>query len=149
MRLRQSHWRTPPNSAPASRRLNSTDRRTESLGFVDDVVEAIYDWDSLAVTTEAALVGATAAQFCANWQLGHALPSVGEMRGFVADYEQHRGRPFSKAELCALDGANLALVAYGAQCQHSDMRFYPDLGGTIDDGWNGLLRARGLAPLWG
>lgn len=125
------------------------DWRTENLGFVGDVVDAIYDWDSLAVTSEAAFVGATAAQFCANSQAGHALPSVDEMCGFVAEYEQHRARSFSKDDLCALDGANLAVIAYGARCQHSDMRLHPDLGGNVDDGWHGLLRARGLAPLWG
>ena len=128
--------------------IGHLDWRTENLGFLDGVVVAIYDWDSLAIVSEAMLVGATAAQFCADWQSANALPSVDEMRDFVDDYEQQRGRRFNREDLSALDGANLALIAYGARCQHSDMLLHPDLGGTPDDGWQGLLNARGVAPLW-
>ena len=62
------------------------------------------------------------------------------MRAFVADYERARGTPFAPSELDALDAANLAMIAYGARCQHSDQLLRPDLGDNVAIGWPRLLR---------
>lgn len=39
--------------------------------------------------------------------------------------------------------ANLAMVAYGARCQHSDVYLQPEFGDTSAIGWLRLLRDRG------
>lgn len=123
------------------------DWRTENLGFAGDDVVAIYDWDALGVADEAVVVGVTAAQFCSNWRLQHPVATVEEMRQFVDEYERLRQRPFDAVERQRLDAANLALIAYGARCQHADMRLYPEIGGTEQDSWIGLLNAR-PARVW-
>ena len=65
------------------------------------------------------------------------------MRAFVGDYERARGAPFAPSELDALDAANLAMIAYGARCQHSDQLLRPDLGDNVAIGWPRLLPPRG------
>jgi hypothetical protein len=120
------------------------DWRIQNLGFTGSQIVAIYDWDSVALASEAMVVGNTAAQFTADWSSDDPdpLPSVDEMRAFVTDYEQARGKPFDGAERQALDAANLFMCAYGARCQHSDMARHPQLSRGIP-GWIRLLRERG------
>jgi hypothetical protein len=121
------------------------DWRVENLGFAGRRVVAIYDWDSVCVAPEAVVVGNTAAQFTVDWSRGEPdpLPSLGEMRSFVDDYEQARGRRFSSSEWEQLDAANLALCTYGARCQHSDTKLHPVIGSSSDNRWIRLLRERG------
>lgn len=64
------------------------------------------------------------------------------MVAFIEDYEQARGEPFRPDEREVLDAANLAHIAYGARCQHSDLTRHPELGGTTTNGWIGLLHER-------
>ena len=121
------------------------DWRVQNLAFDGARVVAIYDWDSLALASEPAIVGQAAGGFPIDWRAGHPdpPPTLDEMRAFVADYEHARGRPFAPSELDALDAANLAMIAYGARCQHSDQVLRPDLGDNVAIGWPRLLRARG------
>jgi Ser/Thr protein kinase RdoA (MazF antagonist) len=121
------------------------DWRTENLGFTDGLIVAIYDWDSVCAAPEAVVVGNAAAQFCVDWTIGDPdpLPTPREMRAFVGDYERARGRRFHEGEYELLDAANLALCAYGARCQHSNLTLYPDLRGSTETGWVRLLRERG------
>ncbi|MEM9037535.1 MAG: hypothetical protein AAGD18_23285 [Actinomycetota bacterium] len=119
------------------------DWRVENVAFAGDRIVAIYDWDSVATVPEVVAVGDSAATFSTDWSVGWSgLPSVDEMRAFVADYERARGRVFSAGELETLDAANLLQLAYGARCQHSDAVLHPDVG-DVDGGWIGLLRERG------
>jgi hypothetical protein len=125
------------------------DWRVENLGFRDADIVAIYDWDSVAAAPESVVVGNTAAQFTADWadRGRDPLPSVGEMRSFVRDYERARGAGFDDAERELLDAANLFACAYGARCQHSDMTKHPDIARTVSSGWYRLLRERGESAL--
>jgi hypothetical protein len=119
-----------------------------NLGFARDTCSAIYDWDSIAIAPEALLAGAAAAQFCTDWARGGRLPSVAEMRAFVAEYEQARGEAFDAGQRQLLDAANMLLVAYGARCQHSDVVLAALPGARADGGWMALLRERvASAPL--
>jgi len=106
---------------------------------------AVYDSDSFGLAPEAVVVGCAAGGFCVDWDAAEAdpLPTLEELRGFVADYEAARGAPFEAGEREALDAANLAMVAYGARCQHSDLLLEPRLENTPDVGWFRLLRERG------
>ena len=76
------------------------DWRVENLAFQDNDISAIYDWDSVCAAPEAVVVGNTAAQFTADWTDSEddPLPSVGEMRSFVSDYELIRGARFDGAD---------------------------------------------------
>jgi hypothetical protein len=120
------------------------DWRIENLGFEDDALVAIYDWDSVAKAPEAVLVGNNAAQFTADWSTlePDPLPTFDEMAAFVADYERARGAPFAGPAREALDAANLLLCAYGARCQHSDAIRHPELTREGVLGWIRLLRER-------
>ncbi len=126
------------------------DWRVENLGFDDSAgLCAIYDWDAVGEAPEAVIVRTSAASFSSD--MAHydvcPLPSVGDMRAFVADYEHARHQPFTPAERELLDAANLYLVAYGARCQHSDRLLYPHLADVPGGGWEPLLRERGTRAL--
>lgn len=125
------------------------DWRVENLAFQDNDICAIYDWDSVCAAPEAVVVGNTAAQFTADWTgpEDDPLPSVGEMRSFVREYELARGATFDNAEREVLDAANLFLCAYGARCQHSDMTKHPEVARIANSGWCRLLRERGERAL--
>ena len=140
--------------AAAQRRLRPTrggdqighfDWRVQNLAFRDGEIVAIYDWDSLATAPEPVIVGNAAGGFCIDWEAADEdpPPTVEEMLAFVADYESARGRLFDADEREALDAANLAMVAYGARCQHSDLYLQPEFGDTSAIGWLRLLRDRG------
>jgi hypothetical protein len=125
------------------------DWRVENLGFQENEIVAIYDWDSVCAAPEAVVVGNAAAQFSTDWTAAEAdpLPSVSEMRSFVSDYERARGATFDASEREVLDAANLFLCAYGARCQHSDMTKHPAIARSADSGWYRLLRERGERAL--
>jgi Phosphotransferase enzyme family len=121
------------------------DWRVENLGFAGEHIVAIYDWDSVCAAPEAVVVGNAAAQFCVDWTSDDPdpLPSLEEMRAFVENYEEARGRCFSQWEGEVLDAANLALCTYGARCQHSNLLLHPEQAGPPDTRWVRLLRERG------
>ncbi len=91
------------------------------------------------------VVGNTAAAFGIDWReaLDDPVATVDEVRAFVADYEAARGRAFSGDELELVDAANLAMLAYTARCQHSDLVLHNGLGGSTEVGFLRLLRQRG------
>lgn len=118
------------------------DWRVQNLGFAGGRVAAIYDWDSVGLVPEAALVGVTSAVHPIDWRLGLAdpLPTLVQLDGFVADYEQTRGVPFAGGERDVLVAAQQWIVSYGARCQHSD--HVASLTPQVDHakGWPRLLR---------
>lgn len=120
------------------------DWRVENLGFEGSRIGGIYDWDSLAIAAEPVVVGNTAAIFSADWTGDDPdpLPTLAEMRAFVADYDRERGGPFAPSDRAVLDAANLFACTYGARCQHSDIQLYPQVGLTPEMGWLRLLRER-------
>lgn len=118
------------------------DWRVQNLGWDGDEIVAIYDWDSVALVPEGALVGMTSVQHAVDWRRGEAdpLPTLEAVDGFVADYEAARGAPFTSAEHDLLAAAQRWLAAYGARCQHSDdvLGLFPDVDHSL--GWPRLLR---------
>jgi hypothetical protein len=124
-----------------------SDWRAEHLRFEDEEIVAAYDWQSLAVGREPALVGAAAHAFTADWGLPQArrLPTLDESRAFVADYEAARRARFSQAERETIDAAWVYATAYGARCEHSDVQLglpWADVQIT-DDSYRGLLARHG------
>ncbi len=114
---------------------------------------AIYDWDSVGLVPEAALVGSASVVHPIDWrlELPDPLPTLDQLDGFVADYEAARGRPFGDDEREILAAAQRWVAGYGARCQHSDdlLGIFPEVDHSR--GWPRLLhelleRERDAAP---
>jgi hypothetical protein len=83
-------------------------------------ISAVYDWDSLGRGREPIHVGAISHAFCADWEREEPkAPSLDEIRGFLADYEEARGRPFGIRERRALAASLTYATAYTARCGHA------------------------------
>lgn len=98
------------------------DWRAEHVRFADGRISAVYDWDSLRIASEAAHAGSAAHCFPANWRIDQPpLPTAGEARAFIEDYEAARGRPFSAPERAVANATLVYTMGYTARCQHSDV----------------------------
>jgi hypothetical protein len=102
--------------------VGHADWRVEHLRFERGAVSAVYDWDSVHIDREPALVGAAAYAFTANWSREDLvyLPTLEEALAFVADYEQARGAPFTGAEHRVARASLVYRMGYSARCGHSD-----------------------------
>jgi hypothetical protein len=126
--------------------IGHADWRVEHLRFQDGKIVATYDWDSLAFCPETELVGISAHAFSADWSLEgiRHIPAADDIRAYVTDYEQARGRPFSKHERNSLYATCVYCIAYGARCMHS---LDPGKREWEENTWPYLLRADGEALL--
>jgi len=106
-------------SAPAGELVvGHGDWSVKHFRFAGAEVRVVYDWDSLIRTDEPRIVGQAAATFPATWYLPVAvLAAPDEARAFVAEYEEARGRAFSRRERARLAAAASYVVAYGARCE--------------------------------
>lgn len=84
-------------------------------------ISAVYDWDALGVDREPAFVGFAAATFTATWYLEvrSRAPDPAEVAGFVSEYEEVRGGPFSRPERRAAICTSVYVMAYAARCEHA------------------------------
>ncbi len=83
-------------------------------------VSVVYDWDSLAVGPEAALVGKTAIAFPMTWYgEPEPYPSPDAAAAFVRDYETARGRRFGAGERVVVAAAATNALTYTARCEHA------------------------------
>lgn len=73
--------------------IGHMDWRVENLRFNGELA-AVFDWDSVKLCSEPALVGANAAAFTGNWSdtAVDPYPSTAETAAFVAEYMSARGR---------------------------------------------------------
>jgi phosphotransferase family enzyme len=103
--------------------VGHADWRVQNLRYDGGMLSAIYDWDSLVIRPEAAIVGAVAGLFTTDWtQFDRCgIPTRNEMAAFVTDYEAARGHSFSAQERKLACAALTYLLAYCARCQWSDM----------------------------
>jgi len=100
--------------------LGHTDFSIKHLRYVGDRVRVIYDWDSLTLNKEPAIVGHTAAGFTYTEHFPVAwFPTAEEARAFVSEYEQARGEPFTAEERKTLAAAATNGLAYAARCEYS------------------------------
>lgn len=77
----------------------------------------VHDWDSMAVDSEAVLVGFAAALYPT---VGEDEPAtVEDTEQFLAAYRQARGREFSADELERSWAAGVWTRAYDAKCEHA------------------------------
>ena len=119
--------------------LGHADWRVEHLRFQKGKIVATYDWDSLAFCPETELVGISAHGFTADWTLEgvRRIPTADDIRAYVTDYEQARGRPFSQHERKSLFATCVYCIAYGARCSHSLEPYKTD---WEENTWPYLLR---------
>jgi len=122
--------------------LGHADWRVEHLRFENRKIVATYDWGSLALRTETELVGLSAHGFTADWSLERVqrIPTADDIHAYVADYEEARGRPFSKLERQSLFAHCVYFIAYGARCTHS---LDPKKTEWEEDTWPYRLRTEG------
>ncbi len=126
--------------------LGHADWRVEHIRFQGGRMVAVFDWDSLVYRQETAIVGGAAAGFTADWsrQEVRRVPTGADIRAFLADYEQARGRAFSARERQCILASCVYSLAYGARCAHATA---PDKTAWKEDSWPHLLRAEGDALL--
>jgi hypothetical protein len=119
--------------------IGHLDWRVENLR-IDRTLVAIFDWDSVAVCPEPALVGMTSSSFTSEWNdpAIDPYPSAAEMDAFVTDYEGAKGEAFTPDERRYLEAARVYRLAYGARCEHSDavLLGWPN---DPDEGWTSAL----------
>jgi hypothetical protein len=127
-------------SAPV---VGHTDWRAEHLRYDGSAIVAAFDWDSVALTTEPVLVGATAHAFTADWSIDverPRAPALDEARSFVREYERSRARAFDPAEREDLSAAYALATAYTARCAHA---IDPDGATEQAGGFRTLVREHG------
>ena len=133
-----------------ARVIGHFDWRAEHVRFESDRAVVAYDWDSLHVDLEPVVVGAAAHAFCADWEreVTPVAPTIDELRAFVDDYQEARGRRFDAGERQTLAGSLVYSLAYTARCVHA-------LGARPEDRGVAFIRLvtaegpallRGLAP---
>jgi hypothetical protein len=113
----------------------------KNVRFRDDTVCAVYDWDSLHAASEAECAGRAAAQFTAQWDIPALLtPTPDEAKAFFEEYQNARGKRFSRAERTVAAAAARYLVAHVARLELAT-------GIPEGDNFRGLLRDYDRAPL--
>jgi hypothetical protein len=103
-------------------------------------ISAVYDWDSLKLASEAAIVGNAAVTFPTTFDRPgiRRAPTPEEARAFVDDYSRARAEPLTRAQRTQIAACATLLAAYTARCEHC-------LPGGDDDslGFIAALRDRG------
>ena len=115
--------------------------------FADAKITAIYDWDSLAVRTEAAIVGVAAMTYTTRFDLPGVprAPTPEEMNAFIDEYSDTRERPLSRAERGQIAAHGLLLAAYTARCEHCRVDGYDAASDAAS--FMAALRTHGTAYL--
>jgi hypothetical protein len=115
--------------------------------FRDHAITAIYDWDSLAIRSEAALVGVAAMSYTTQFDLPGVprAPRPDEMSAFIDEYSAARETPLSRAERGQVAAHGLLLAAYTARCEHCGVGGYD--ADADHDSFTTALRAHGSTYL--
>jgi hypothetical protein len=121
------------------------DWRVENLCVRGGRLVGVYDWDSVHGAPEVAAIATAAATFSVDWQQpeGNRFPRPHEIGAFVSDYEAERRTSFPAVERDRLAATIVASLAYGARCEHADVRRAP----SDNDSQRGLLETLGVALL--
>jgi hypothetical protein len=132
----------PVLAAPAGRRVVShTDWRAEHVHLgPDGAITATYDWDSVRELPEPQAVGVCSTSFVADFTVERRqAPTLDEVAGFLAAYEDARGSAFDDEERRSWRATVQRSLAYTARCRWSDEQ--RRLPVPEDDTFLDLLRA--------
>jgi hypothetical protein len=97
-----------------ARLLGHADWWNPNLAWRDVKLHCVFDWDSLAFLSEAALAGSASTIFADVWP---EVTTMAESEAFLVEYERARGRPWSKDELEVCWAAGLWQLAFNAKKQ--------------------------------
>ena len=97
-----------------------TDWSARNVRFDEECLQAVYDWDSLALVRESTALG----QAAMTWSVtadpgGTEFPDSDDVLAFMNDYQRARSRPFTTDQLRAARASALYTLAYTARCEHS------------------------------
>jgi hypothetical protein len=121
-----------------------TDWSVRNIRLRDGALLAVYDWDALAIVSEAVAVGQASVSWAARGEVGDVIaPSLGDASRFVRSYEQARGRSLDDEVRGALGASALWMLAYTARCEHA----LDPLGGPLHRWARDRLAAEGAAFL--
>jgi aminoglycoside phosphotransferase (APT) family kinase protein len=97
------------------------DWRLQNVSVRDGRVDAVYDWDSVAVMAERTAVAVAATTFTVDWESATTrFPTPDQTVAFVAAYASARGAPFTADDDELVAAEMVAAMAYGARCEHAD-----------------------------
>ncbi len=83
-------------------------------------IAVLYDWDSVFLDRETFILGSAAVHFPVTWELDvPETPGISEVVAFVRDYQQARGKPFTRSELREVEAGATYARAYKARCEHA------------------------------
>jgi hypothetical protein len=110
----------PLAQAPSPTITGHADWSGKHFRFADGQITAIFDWDSLAVRSEAAIVGNAAMSFTTNFDLPNVrrAPTPPEMGAFIDEYQTARSAPLTVEERRQIAACAMFLGAYTARCEH-------------------------------
>jgi hypothetical protein len=108
-----------------------------NVRWLNGHLHAVFDWDSLVYSSEAAVAGAAAAEFAEQWPV---VTSFEDTERFISAYERARGRPWSADEREICWAAGLWLMAFNAKKQ-SLQRVFETLDHLNECGAEKLKRA--------
>ena len=137
----------PLAQAPSRTITGHADWSGKHFRFADGQITAIYDWDSLAVCSEAAIVGNAAMTFTTNFDLPDVrrAPTPAEMGAFIDEYQAARSAPLTVAERRQIAACALFLGAYTARCEHCAVDGYR--AGHNPNSFTSALREHGTVYL--
>jgi Phosphotransferase enzyme family len=137
----------PLAQTPGPMITGHTDWSGKHFRFADGRITAIYDWDSLAVCSEAVIVGNAAMTFTTNFDLPDVrrAPTPTEMGAFIDEYSVARSAPLTGAKRRQITACAMFLGAYTARCEHCAVDGYR----AADDpnSFTSALRKHGIAYL--
>ncbi len=127
--------------------MGHTDWSGKHFRFAGGRITAIYDWDSLAVRREAAIVGNAAMTFTTNFDIPgvRRAPTPTEMGAFIDEYAAARSAPLTAAERRQVAACAMFLGAYTARCEHCGVDGYR--AGDDPHSFTSSLREHGTAYL--
>ena len=100
--------------------LGHCDWSMKNMRFIDEKIAMVYDWDSIILQDEYHILATAASTFPMTWDIPvRIVPTQEEAYDFVVEYEQARGKKFSKKEWVKISACVTYYFCYTARCQVS------------------------------
>lgn len=96
--------------------IGHSDWVCQNVRFTADKVTAAYDWDSLIAHSEPVVAGLAAGAHTEGSSAGAVASTPEEVTAFLADYDDFRGRLFSREDQTIAAAAATWVLAYNARC---------------------------------
>jgi len=100
--------------------LGYCDWSMKNMRFIDNAIAMVYDWDSIILQDEYHMLATAASTYPMTWDIPvKIVPTQEEAYAFVLEYEQARGKKFSKKEWTKISACVTYYFCYTARCQVS------------------------------